>query len=44
MLPVRVVALADDWAQRQMQVCVRDRAALPAFAADLIELLIADAG
>jgi DNA-binding transcriptional LysR family regulator len=43
-LPVRVVALADDWAQRQMQVCVRDRTALPAFAADLIDLLIADAG
>lgn len=42
-LPVRVIALADDWAQRQMQVCVRDRAALPAFAADLIDLLIADA-
>lgn len=43
-LAIRVLPLTDSWAERQMQVCLRDRAALPAFADDLIDLLVRDAG
>jgi DNA-binding transcriptional LysR family regulator len=42
-LDVRIVALADDWALRRMNVCVRSLENLPAFARDLVELLVADA-
>jgi DNA-binding transcriptional LysR family regulator len=33
---VRIVPLSDDWALREMKVCVRDLAALPAFARELV--------
>jgi hypothetical protein len=42
-MTIRVLPLSDAWAERRMQVCVRDRAALPAFADELIALLLHDA-
>ncbi len=40
---IAIVALSDDWAVREMQICVRSMDALPAFARELVELLVADA-
>jgi DNA-binding transcriptional LysR family regulator len=40
---IRIVALNDDWALRAMQICVRKLDALPGFARDLVDLLVADA-
>lgn len=37
------VPLRDDWAVRELQVCIRDTAVLPPFARDLVNLLVADA-
>ena len=42
-MAIHTVALADDWALRRMQICVRQLSALPAFARDLVDLLVADA-
>ncbi len=42
-MAIDTVPLADDWALRRMQVCVRSLAALPLFARDLVDLLVADA-
>ncbi len=42
-MAIDTVALSDDWALRRMQVCVRNLAALPLFARDLVDLLVADA-
>lgn len=42
-MAIAIVPLTDDWALRQMQVCVRSLQALPAFARDLVDLLVADA-
>ncbi|MCE2870288.1 MAG: LysR substrate-binding domain-containing protein [Oxalobacteraceae bacterium] len=36
-----MVELTDEWAIRKMQVCVRNVQALPAFARELVELLVA---
>jgi DNA-binding transcriptional LysR family regulator len=33
---VKMVTLSDDWALREMKVCVRDLAALPAFTRELL--------
>ncbi len=41
-MAIDTVALSDDWALRRMQVCVRNLAALPLFARDLVDLLVAD--
>jgi DNA-binding transcriptional LysR family regulator len=41
---IDIVPLADDWALRHLHICMRSRALLPAFAADLIDLLAEDAG
>lgn len=41
---IRMVELSDDWAVRKLQVCVRSVQALPAFARDLVELLVAETG
>lgn len=41
--PLAIVALSDKWAERAMQVCVRNFDELPAFAKTLIALLAADA-
>jgi DNA-binding transcriptional LysR family regulator len=38
---IRVVELRDDWAQRSLQVCVRNLEELPVFARNLVEMLVA---
>ena len=42
-MAIAIVPLTDDWALREMQVCVRQLDTLPAFARDLVDLLVADA-
>ena len=42
-MAIEIVPLVDAWSLRQMHVCVRSLEALPAFARDLIELLVEDA-
>jgi len=42
-MAIAVVPLSDPWAIRSMQICVRSLEALPPFARDLVELLVADA-
>jgi len=39
--PLRTVELDEEWAQRDLQVCVRDRQALSGFAAALVDTLTA---
>jgi DNA-binding transcriptional LysR family regulator len=41
-MALRIVALNDQWAERQLQICVADLDALPLFARRLVDLLIAD--
>ncbi len=42
-MDLRIVALADSWSLRAMQICVRDLDKLPAFARALVDLLVEDA-
>ena len=42
-MAIRIVRLNDDWALREMQICVRQLDALPVFARDLVDLLVEDA-
>jgi DNA-binding transcriptional LysR family regulator len=42
-LGVSIVPLEDEWALREMQICMRSLQALPAFARDLVDLLVEDA-
>ena len=42
-MAIRIVVLNDAWALREQQICVRSLAALPGFARDLVDLLVADA-
>ena len=42
-MAIHIVPLSDDWSLRQMHICVRSMEALPAFARDLVTLLIEDA-
>ena len=42
-MAIGIVPLADAWALREMKICVRDLAALPPFARDLVDLLLDDA-
>ena len=42
-MAIDTVALADDWSLREMQICMRSLQALPQFARDLVDLLVADA-
>lgn len=39
---VRLVRLSDPWAERKLHICVRDLDALPAFARDLVDILLQD--
>jgi DNA-binding transcriptional LysR family regulator len=39
---IRIIPLSDDWAERDLQICVRDFKLLPAFARELIDLLVSD--
>jgi DNA-binding transcriptional LysR family regulator len=42
-MAIRIVPLRDDWSFRDLQICVRRLEALPSFARDLVDLLVADA-
>ncbi len=42
-MDIRVVALTDEWATRNLQICVRSVDALPLFAKWLVDALLADA-
>lgn len=42
-MAIKTVPLTDDWALRHMQICMRSLQALPSFARDLVDLLVADA-
>ena len=42
-MDIAIVPLADPWSMRAMQICVRNLEALPSFAQELVELLVADA-
>ena len=42
-MAIKTVPLTDDWSLRHMQICMRSLQALPSFARDLVDLLVADA-
>lgn len=42
-LDLKILRLNDDWAARNLIICVRDLDALPGFARELVDLLVADA-
>ena len=42
-MPLKLIALNDDWALRKLHVCMMNTDKLPAFARDLVEMLIQDA-
>jgi DNA-binding transcriptional LysR family regulator len=42
-MDLRIVPLSDAWSLRAMQICVRSLDALPQFARELVDLLVADA-
>jgi len=41
-MKIRIIQLSDEWALRKLSICVRSMELLPAFARELVELLIAD--
>ncbi|WP_427306078.1 LysR substrate-binding domain-containing protein [Cupriavidus sp. H39] len=41
-MALRIVQLNDEWAERQLQICVADLDALPLFARKLVDLLVED--
>jgi DNA-binding transcriptional LysR family regulator len=41
-MSIRIVQLSDEWALRELCICVRSLQLLPAFARELVDLLIAD--
>ena len=41
-MAIRIVPLRDEWSDRAMTICVRSLQALPAFARDLVALLVED--
>lgn len=42
-LNIKLVRLADEWAERKLHICVRQLDQLPGFARELVSMLIADA-
>ncbi|MGO3889491.1 MAG: LysR family transcriptional regulator [Paenalcaligenes sp.] len=42
-LPIHIVGLSNEWAIRDLLICVRDMESLPSFTYELIQLLLADA-
>jgi DNA-binding transcriptional LysR family regulator len=42
-MAIRIVPLRDAWSVRNLSLCVRQLDALPLFARDLVERLVADA-
>src|SRR5690606_26566888 len=43
-MAIRIMPLRDEWAIRNMLICVRDMQLLPAFTRKLIDMLVQDAG
>lgn len=41
-LPIRIVGLTNEWAIRDLLICVRDLESLPSFTHELVQLLLAD--
>lgn len=41
-MAIRIIQLSDDWAVRNLKICIRKFQSLPTFARELIDLLIAD--
>src|SRR5690625_5170946 len=41
-LPLKLISLSDDWALRQLRICVRRLDALPVFAKELVSLMVRD--
>lgn len=41
-MALQIVRLEDEWAERKLQICVADLAALPVFARKLVDLLVED--
>ena len=41
-LNIAIVPLTDEWAERKLQICIRSREALPAFARELVNMLVDD--
>ncbi len=39
---IRMVEISDEWAIRKLQICIRSMQALPLFARELVELLVAE--
>lgn len=42
-MPIRIVDLTDEWSLRKLHICWREADALPAFAQELVDLLVHDA-
>ncbi len=42
-MAIQIVPLTDDWALRDLKICMRNQKQLPLFARELIDLLVADA-
>ncbi|MGB6008900.1 LysR substrate-binding domain-containing protein [Castellaniella sp.] len=42
-LPIRIVALTDEWSLRKLHICWREAGELPVFAQELVDLLVGDA-
>ncbi|MDY0309567.1 MAG: LysR substrate-binding domain-containing protein [Castellaniella sp.] len=42
-MPIRIVPIEDAWSLRELHICVRESDPLPAFAQELVDLLVADA-
>ena len=42
-MPLKIIALNDDWALRKLHICMREMDKLPVFAEELVSLLIEDA-
>ncbi|TAN30891.1 MAG: LysR family transcriptional regulator [Castellaniella sp.] len=43
LLPLKIMDLTDEWALRQLHICVRESTELPAFSQELVDLLVQDA-
>lgn len=42
-MPLKIMALTDDWALRKLHICVQEAGKLPVFAQELVDLLVQDA-
>lgn len=42
-MPLKIMALTDEWALRKLHICVQEAGKLPVFAQELVDLLVQDA-